>query len=182
MIIRLFAILALLFAATAARADDLSTKAAKRHFDRGEKLFALGKFDEALDEYQKAFDAKPIPDFLFNIGQCYRNLGDYQQAIFSFKKYLKLEPDAPDKDKVEKLIDDLEEKQERGDGQKFVQKTPEPPPPPPPAKTESSPFYKKWWFWTGVAVVGVGGGVGVYEATRSGAPDTTLGRNIVFGK
>ena len=60
-----------------------------------EKLFALGKFDDALDEYQKAFDAKPMPDFLFNIGQCYRNLGDYQQAIFSFKKYLKLEPDAP---------------------------------------------------------------------------------------
>jgi len=181
MIIRLFAILALLFAATSARAEDLATKAAKRHFDRGEKLFALGKFDEALDEYQKAFDAKPIPDFLFNIGQCYRNLGDYQQAIFSFKKYLKLEPDASDKDKVEKLIDDLEEKQERGDGQKFVQKREEPPPPPPP-KSESTPFYKKWWFWTGVAVVGVGGGVGVYEATRGGAPDTTLGRTIVFGK
>ena len=181
MIIRLFAILALLFAVTPARADDLSTKAAKRHFDRGEKLFALGKFDEALDEYQKAFDAKPIPDFLFNIGQCYRNLGDYQQAIFSFKKYLKLEPDAPDKEKVEKLIDDLEEKQERGDGQKFVQKKDEPPPPPPP-KQGSTPIYKKWWFWTGVAVVGAGGGLGVYEATRGGAPDTTLGRNIVFGK
>ena len=181
MIIRLLAILALLFAVTPARADDLSTKAAKRHFDRGEKLFALGKFDEALDEYQKAFDAKPIPVFLFNIGQCYRNLGDYQQAIFSFKKYLKLEPDAPDKEKVEKLIDDLEEKQERGDGQKFVQKKDEPPPPPPP-KQGSTPIYKKWWFWTGVAVVGAGGGLGVYEATRGGAPDTTLGRNIVFGK
>lgn len=180
MIIRLFAILALLFAALPAHADDLATKAAKRHFDRGEKLFALGKFDEALDEYQKAFDAKPIPDFLFNIGQCYRNLGDYQQAIFSFKKYLKLEPDAPDKEKVEKLIDDLEEKQERGDGQRFVQKKEEPPPPPP-AHEEGSPFYKKWWFWTGVAVVGVGGGVGVYEATKSGAPTTTLG-NITFGK
>jgi tetratricopeptide (TPR) repeat protein len=180
MIIRLFAMLALLFAVTSAHAEDLSTKAAKRHFDRGEKLFALGKFDDALDEYQKAFDAKPIPDFLFNIGQCYRNLGDYQQAIFSFKKYLKLEPDAPDKDKVEKLIDDLEEKQERGDGQKFVQRKGEPPPPPP-VKPESTPIYKKWWFWTGIAVVGGGAGFGVYEATKGGAPDTTLGRNITFG-
>src|SRR6478672_10773921 len=99
-------VLVMLFASVA-HAEDLSMKAAKRHFDRGEKLFALGKFDAALDEYQKAFDAKPMPDFLFNIGQCYRNLGDYQQAIFSFKKYLKLEPDAPDKDEVEKLIDDL---------------------------------------------------------------------------
>ena len=180
MIIRLLAILALLFAATPAFAEDPATRVAKRHFDRGEKLFALGKFDEALDEYQKAFDAKSIPDFLFNIGQCYRNLGDYEQAIFSFKKYLKLEPDAPDKEKVEKLIDELEEKQERGEGQRLVSKTPEPPPTT--TRTESTPIYKKWWFWTGVAVVGGAGGFGVYEATKGGAPDTTLGRNIVFGK
>ena len=64
----------------------------------GEKLFALGKFDEALDEYQKAYDAKPLPDFLFNIGQCHRNLGDYEAAIFSFKKFLKLDPEAPNRD------------------------------------------------------------------------------------
>ena len=181
MILRTLALLALLFAVSprVARADDPAPRASKRHFDRGEKLFALGKFDEALDEYQKAFDAKPIPDFLFNIGQCYRNLGDYQQAIFSFKKYLKLEPDAPDKDKVEKLIDDLEEKQERGEGQRLVGKKDEPPPPPPPG--ESTPIYKKWWFWTGVAVVGAAGGVGVYEATKGGAPGSTLG-NIEFGK
>lgn len=186
MILRVFALLALMFAVTPriAHADDPATRAAKRHFDRGEKLFALGKFDDALDEYQKAFDAKPLPDFLFNIGQCYRNLGDYQQAIFSFKKYLKLEPDAPDKDKVDKLIDDLEEKQERGEGQRLVGKKEAPPPPPPtptPA-TESAPFYKKWWFWTGVVVVGAGAGIGTYEATKGGAPDTSLGRNIVFGK
>lgn len=181
MILRTLALLALLFAVSprVARADDPATRASKRHFDRGEKLFALGKFDEALDEYQKAFDAKPIPDFLFNIGQCYRNLGDYQQAIFSFKKYLKLEPDAPDKEKVDKLIDDLEEKQERGEGQKLVGKKEEPPPPPPPA--EHTPIYKKWWFWTGVAVVGAAGGVGVYEATKGGVPGSTLG-NIEFGK
>ncbi|MBV8760248.1 MAG: tetratricopeptide repeat protein [Deltaproteobacteria bacterium] len=181
--IRILALFALLFAMTPriALADDPATRASKRHFDRGEKLFALGKFDEALDEYQKAFDAKPIPDFLFNIGQCYRNLGDYQQAIFSFKKYLKLEPDASDKEKVEKLIDELEEKQERGEGQRLVGKTEKEPPPPPPPAAESTPFYKKWWFWTGVAVVGAGTGVGVYEATKGGAPGTTLG-NITFTK
>jgi tetratricopeptide (TPR) repeat protein len=179
MIVRILALLALLFAVAprSAFAEDLATKAAKRHFDRGEKLFALGKFDVALDEYQKAFDAKPIPDFLFNIGQCYRNLGDYDQAIFSFKKYLKLEPDAPDKDKVEKLIDDLEEKKERGEGQKLVKK-PDEPPPPPPGRT---PIYKKWWFWAGVGVVGGAASFGVYEATKGGAPDTNLG-NITFTK
>jgi tetratricopeptide (TPR) repeat protein len=179
MIVRILALFALLFAVAprSAFADDPAMKAAKRHFDRGEKLFALGRFDDALDEYQKAFDAKPIPDFLFNIGQCYRNLGDYDQAIFSFKKYLKLEPDAPDKEKVDKLISDLEDKKERGEGQKLFKKTDEPPPPPP----HHTPVYKKWWFWAGVGVVGGAAGFGVYEATKGGAPDTGLG-NITFTK
>jgi tetratricopeptide (TPR) repeat protein len=159
-----------------ARADDVTTRAAKRYFARGEKLFALGKFDEALDEYQKAFDAKPLPDFLYNIGQCYRNLGDYDQAIFSFKKYLNLEPDAPDKTKVEKLIEELEEKKERGEGQKLIRQQRQQQP-----VVEHKPFYSTWWFWTGVVVVGAAGGVGIYEGTKSSPPGTDLG-NIVFGK
>ncbi len=164
-----------LFVAPAARADDLATRTAKRHYERGEKLFALGKFDQALDQYQQAFDAKPLGDFLYNIGQCYRNLADYSQAIFSFKKYLKLKPDADDRDKVEKLIEELEEKQQRGEGEKFAPK-PDPVEPPPPRASEETPIYKKWWFWTGVAVVGVAGGFGIYEATKgSGPPSTDLG-------
>jgi tetratricopeptide (TPR) repeat protein len=168
--------------ARTAFADDPATRAARRHFERGEKLFALGKFDEALDEYQKAFDAKPLPGFLFNIGQCYRNLGDYDQAIFSFKKYLKADPKAGNREKVEQLIDELEEKKERGEGQKLVRKPADKPPdddserPPP-----SSPIYKKWWFWTGVAVAAGAGGYGVYTLTRPSAPSTDLG-NIVFSK
>jgi tetratricopeptide (TPR) repeat protein len=158
-----------------AHADDAATRTAKRHSAQGEKLFALGKFDLALDEYQQAFDAKPLGDFLYNIGQCYRHLGDYDRAIFSFKKYLKLVPDADDRAKVEKTIEDLEERQERGEGQKFVHKDPEPPPEQHP---ENAPIYKKWWFWTGVAVVGVAGGVGIYEVTKGGGPPASDLGNI----
>jgi hypothetical protein len=176
--------------ARTAYADDPAMRAAKRHYERGQKLFALQKFDEALEQFQAAFDAKPIPDFLFNIGQCHRNLGDYEAAIFSFKRYLKLDPDAENREQVEELIAQLEEKKDaedarkRGLGKKRVasggggdgdRDRPE---------VAGSPFYKKWWFWTGVAVVGVAGGVGVYAATSSGGgvPDTSLGKNIVFGK
>lgn len=158
-----------------AAADDPATRAARRHYERGEKLFALGKFDEALEEYQTAFDAKPLPGFLYNIGQCYRNLGDYDQAIFSFKKYLKLEPEAQNKEAVEQLITDLEDKKARGDGEKFVKK-------PPKKKSDDRPIYGKWWFWTGLGLVSAGAGVGIYAATRQdGPPMTDLG-NIVFGK
>lgn len=176
MITRLFLLLVVCFAVAAparsAHADDPATRAARRHFERGEKLFALGKFDEALEEYQTAFDAKPLPGFLYNIGQCYRNLGDYDQAIFSFKKYLKLEPDASNKEAVERLIEELEEKKAQGDSQKYIKKKQEGP----------RPIYKKWWFWTGVGVVAVGGTAAIYASGGGSSPPTTDLGNIVFGK
>jgi tetratricopeptide (TPR) repeat protein len=178
MVTRLLLMLTVCFAvavpARTASADDPATRAARRHYERGEKLFALGKFDEALEEYQTAFDAKPLPGFLYNIGQCYRNLGDYDQAIFSFKKYLKLEPEAQNKESVDRLIEELEEKKQQGDGQRFVRKVPTRP---------ETPIYKKWWFWTSAAtVVAVSASVGIYAATREPPPPATDLGNIVFGK
>jgi len=189
----LLALCILALGAHAAVADDPGLRAAKRHFERGEKLYALAKFREALDEYQEAFDAKPIPDFLFNIGQCYRNLGDYDSAIFSYRKYLKLAPDAPNRAKVERLIDDLQSKQDHRDAQRLgLQKPPPAAKPPAPEDEDQAPseahdqpaarpIYKKWWFWTGLAVIAGGGGVLTYELTRPSAPSTSLG-NIDFGK
>lgn len=154
---------------------------AKKHFERGEKLFALGKFEQALDQYQLAYDAAPIPDFLFNMGQCHRNLGDYEAAIFSFRKYLKLVPDADDREQVEAYIDELEAEQDKRNAAKFGFETKKPPADD--DRPAATPVYKKWWFWTAVVAVGAAGGTGVYLATRpgDGPPDTTLG-NIVFGK
>jgi tetratricopeptide (TPR) repeat protein len=163
----------------AAYADDAGIRAAKRHFTRGEKLFALGKFEQAIEAYQKAYDAKPLPAFLFNIGQCYRNLGDYDAAIFSFKKYLKLAPDAENRVQVEEYIAELEAEQEREAARRLKldgdRRTPDRP-----QETADTPIYKKWWFWTGIAVVGAAGGVGIYAATRSGPPATTFPDPIVF--
>jgi len=183
----IFLLLAICIAAVAparvAHAEDAAMRSAKRHYERGQKLFALQKFDEALDQFQQAFDAKPIPGFLFNIGQCQRNLGDYESAIFSFKRYLKLDPDADNREQVEELIEQLEKKQAAEESKKRrlrKEKVKEEERPPPPA---GHPVYTRWWFWTGVVVVGAVGGVGVYAATSGGGPpDTTLDKNIVFGK
>jgi len=189
------ALLALFVVALAARiaaADDAATRNARRHFERGQKLYALTKFREALDEYQQAFDARPIPDFLFNIGQCYRNLGDYDSAIFSYKKYLATAPDAPNRAQVEQLIGDLQTRKDQEDARRLALEPrpsvapappPAPPPRPAPAPPPDRPIYARWWFWTGIGVVAAGAGVATYELTRpsSGPPSSSLG-NIVFGK
>ncbi|CAN5852856.1 hypothetical protein BH11MYX2_BH11MYX2_01340 [soil metagenome] len=163
--------------------NDPATRAAKRHNERAEKLFALGKFQDALAEYQEAYDAKPLPGLLFNIGQCYRNLGEYDQAIFSFEKYLKLKPDAENRDQVQDYISNLErEKDKESSARLDLIKKQNKNEPQPQSPDEGKPVYKKWWFWTAVGVVAVGGGVGIYAATRpASAPTTDLG-NFVFGK
>jgi hypothetical protein len=45
---------------------------------------------------------------------------------------------------------------------------------PPPAPVASKPVYRRWWFWTAVAAVAAGAGVGIYFGTRSGSDGTDV--------
>jgi len=157
--------------------QDPDTKLAKEHFYRGEKLFALGRFDKALRAYEAAFEAKPLPEFLFNIGQCHANLGNYEQAIFSLRKFLRLRPNAKNREQVEDYIAELEKKQAEAnrkidlvpdDGDTTI--------PPPPHR----PIYKRWWFWTGVAAAAAAGTAAVLLSDSGPSlPETDLG-NLDF--
>lgn len=163
-----------------AQQDDPDLERARKHFSRGEKLFALGRFADALAAYEAAFEAKPLPDFLFNVGQCHRNLGDYDQAIFSYRKYLKLEPDAHNRSAVEKLIEDLERKraQERRERRtKTLVPTPTP-------QKHDGRGVSAWWYVGGsVTVVAIAVGAVVLLSGNNGTsiPASDLG-NLDFGR
>jgi tetratricopeptide (TPR) repeat protein len=185
----LAALLALLLAASAAppRAaaeQPNATAVAKKHFYRGEKLFALGRFRDALAAYERAFEAEPLPELLFNIGQCHRNLGDYRSAVFSFRKYLRLVPEADNREAVEKLIGELEAEMKRADAEARARaraSEPDPaaralrPSPSDKADKPGSPLYKRWWFWTGIVALGAGGTAAVLLSRDSGLPESDLG-------
>lgn len=188
-LVRLVAIVALSgsLAATAtpiplAHADASAVKLSKRYFALGEKLFTLGRFDAALEQYEKAYEANPLPAFLFNIGQCHRNLGHYQQAAFSFRTYLRESPNAEQRESVEALIVELEEKQREAEDREHQPGTvfsPSQASVAPPAAKRTPPIYTRWWFWGGVAAV-AGASAGTYLLLRSdGVPTTDLG-NVVF--
>ncbi len=98
------------FAAPAARASGAGIdddKEARRLFEHAELEFNVGKFPEALADYQSAYEAKPLPGFLFNIAQCYRNVGNFERARFFFRRYLALEPHAPNRHRVDELIAEM---------------------------------------------------------------------------
>ena len=141
---------------------------ARMHFQQGKAAFELGNFQEALDQYKTAYRIAPLPGFLFNIGQCHRNLKNYEKAIFAFRSYLRKRPEAPNREAVVLLIKELQRKIEERDRQKVPVYMPDsrpitdnnPPPPP-------TPIYKRWWLWTLVAAAAGGAAVGIYFGARS---------------
>jgi tetratricopeptide (TPR) repeat protein len=82
---------------------------AKAHYEKGTRLYEIREYDKALLEYKAAYLAQPDPAFLFNIGQCYRKLGQSQEALSFFQEYLKkATPDDPNRHQVEARVRDIE--------------------------------------------------------------------------
>jgi tetratricopeptide (TPR) repeat protein len=80
--------------------------------------YNLGRFQQALDLYTKAYERLQKPALLFNIGQCHRLLGHYEQALFFYHGFLRERPDAPNRGLAEQHI---EESQRALDAQRAAQ-------------------------------------------------------------
>lgn len=149
--------------------------------------FKLGRFEEALKEYTAAYQLDAHPDLLFNIAQCHRNLGNHDRAIFFLELYLQEATSSEDRDRVEVLIAELEERRRpRSEVETPVVTTtvaasvapkppvPNPTTPVPPPPEPTTPAYQQGWFWgvvIGTAAV-VGGAVALAVATRrDGVPE-----------
>jgi hypothetical protein len=131
-----------------ARADD--AQQARDLFTQGNTLFDLGQFDKAIDAWQKGYQLKNDPGFLYNIAQAYRVMGDTQKAIFFYKRYLSNSPKAHNRAEVEQKIDALQKQLSAQDQAKEI-----PPPGPlgpgnplqnanPPAEATSPPPASSW--------------------------------------
>ncbi len=86
--------------------------------------YDVGHFDQALELYTRAYERYPKPALLFDIGQCHRQLGHYERAIFFFQGYLRGQPQAANRALVEKFIADS---QQQLDAQRASGAAPPPP-------------------------------------------------------
>ena len=78
------------------------------HYQLGIRLYNLGEYAKARDEFKTAYLAKDDPAFLYNLGQCARLLGEYEEAIQRYRAYLRERPNAPNRREVEQLIANAE--------------------------------------------------------------------------
>ena len=65
---------------------------ARAHFDAGNQHYAAGRYLEAIREFQAGYALVPRPNFLVNLGQAYRKLGDLNRAKESYVAYVRALP------------------------------------------------------------------------------------------
>lgn len=91
-------------AVTLVTASGTTKEQAKAHYINGARLYDHDKFEEALVEFQTANQLKPDPALVYNMGQCYRMLGQRESAVGNYRRYLSMVPDSPVRERIERYI------------------------------------------------------------------------------
>jgi hypothetical protein len=179
---------ALALALGAARAD----AAGDQRELKAREDFAAGRYQQALDAFAKLYAETLHPTYLRNIGRCYQNLGDPDQAITSFREYLRKHKTitADERAEVEGFIAEMEALQKKKaaaaaephpDNATAQSSTITPLPTAPEPKSsgtadalvtkpsapaaEEPSVFSRWWFWTIVGAAAIGAGLGIAAAT-----------------
>jgi tetratricopeptide (TPR) repeat protein len=93
------------------RAQD--SELAETHFKAASSYYNQGKYEKALEEFKEAYRLMPLPEVTYNMAQCYERLGQLDQAITSYEKYIEEKPDAKDLQAVKEKIASLRERLEK---------------------------------------------------------------------
>ncbi len=83
-------------------------EAIRQLMEKGQGLYIAGNYQGAADVFEGGFKQYPYSAFLFNAGICYQKLNETDRALGKFRDYLKVDPSAPDADKVKLRIEALE--------------------------------------------------------------------------
>lgn len=103
-----FALMAAFAVARPAHAEAKGKQAAESHYNKGMTAYNLGHFQDAVEEFEKAYEIKAEPIFLYNIAQSHRQSGNPQRAIFFYRRYVDADPSSKKRAEVEKRIADMQ--------------------------------------------------------------------------
>jgi tetratricopeptide (TPR) repeat protein len=97
----------LLGAAAPARADDAAT--AREHYQKGTSYYDLGRYADAIKEFEAAYEIKNDPALLYNLAQSNRLAGNSEQALHFYRTYLRYVPKAANRAEIEDRIKQLDQ-------------------------------------------------------------------------
>ena len=87
---------------------------------KAREAFAAQRYQDALDLFAKLYAETLHPIYLRNIGRCYQNLGQPDQAITSFREYLRKAKNLPAEEtrEIEGYIKEMEELKRQQGGER----------------------------------------------------------------
>ena len=94
--------------AAAAAPENAGLAKAKELVQWGQKLYKQARYAEAIAKFEEAYLARPSPVITYNIGKCYEQLGETAKAMRAYRDYLRLSPNAADRETVSDAITNLE--------------------------------------------------------------------------
>lgn len=77
---------------------------ARRVFEAGKAAFDAGRFDEAAERFERAYELSGRPELLFDLGLAADRLRDDERALDAFERYLALAGDSPFRAQVERRV------------------------------------------------------------------------------
>jgi tetratricopeptide (TPR) repeat protein len=98
-----------------AQTDD---ERAHTHFTAGRSYFEEGNYEQALDEFNHAYDLSHRDVLLVNIANCQERLGQWRDAAGTLDRYLaSLAPDAEDRGPMERRVAALRQRADQHDAE-----------------------------------------------------------------
>jgi tetratricopeptide (TPR) repeat protein len=94
--------------ASSAVAQAPQTTEAREHYRKGTAAYNLGKYANAAEEYERAYEITLDPALLFNVAQSYRLAGDNKKALLTYKSYLRSAPTGDRRELAEAKVRELE--------------------------------------------------------------------------
>jgi tetratricopeptide (TPR) repeat protein len=195
LLLPLIAVVLTVAAVPSARAEDEA--AGRRHWDKGQELYKLGRYLEAAREFETGYQVAPRSNFLMNIGHSYRRAQELRKAKTAYESFLRIDPTSPHRAMVEDLIRTIDDalSAQIDPGPPASPPAPQPLPatgvppaapapadvlpppnaiqvgePGPPPESQSTSIWRSPWLWAAVGTVLVAGVVGtVYGLTRGSA-------------
>lgn len=78
--------------------------------DRGEQAYEAGEFERAAELFHDVHELFPHPDIAYQLALCHERQGNYELAIQYYRQYLERAPGADDRTRVERQIEEFEQR------------------------------------------------------------------------
>lgn len=150
---RLWAAIPVVLWCAIAGADGRRDEAARQSYAVGRTAYESGDYQLAYDKFMESFQLSHEPALLYNIASALQGLKRPHDAAEALRSFLRVQPNDPDRPKIEQRIATLEEEQRMIDAERAKAEAqrnqsapatvpatpPSPSPPAPPAPSPSAP-------------------------------------------